>query len=98
MKKIRMKAGRYRLVRERDGEGYSGHMLISIDPKTGDVVGKNGEVYIGCCIRCGTFYAGTFTDRDWWMTTPVTKILEQDKDNSKIKFKTGNSIYTLTSS
>jgi len=37
--------------------------------------------------------AGTFTDRDYWMTTPIVEILSEDY--ASIRFQTKNSTYTF---
>ena len=80
-----------RLVRDRDGEGHYGSMVESICLETG----KHTQVrcpVVGECFRVGTVTGGMFSDRDWWLTTPVTEILAQD--DTKIQFKTKNSTYT----
>ena len=44
----------------------------------------------------GSITARSYSDKDYWMTTEVTEILEEkiEKDGQKyFKFKTGNSIY-----
>ena len=83
------------LIRDRDREGYSGCLVqaLDFDNKTpgGKVVGD--KPMVGCCLKVGTMTAGTFTDRDWWMTTPITEIISETED--EVKFKTRNSTYTL---
>jgi hypothetical protein len=90
--------GRYSLSRTRDGAGDSGMMLESIDPTTAKRHGENGEVTVGCCLRCGSMYARTMQDQDWWLTTPVTAILEKADDNSWVKVRTRSSDYLVKSS
>lgn len=92
-----MPGGPYSLIRERDGVGESGQMLKSINPKTGKQEGENGEVILGCALQCGSFYARTYQVQDWWLTTPVTEILEQAEDGAWVKVKTGNSVYMVKS-
>jgi len=77
------------LVRERDGEGHYGSMVESFDPKTGKCVGN--VPMVGCALRVGTATAGTYSTRDWWLTTPITEIVSED--DKVIIFKTKNSTY-----
>lgn len=80
------------LIRDRDGEGHYGSDVRALDPKnTKDIVGH--EPMVGYCLYIGTVTAGMFSTRDWWMTTPITEIISETDD--KIRFKTGNSTYTL---
>lgn len=46
---------------------------------------------VGCSMRVGSLTARSYSDRDWWMTTPVTEILEETED--RVRFRTKNSIY-----
>jgi hypothetical protein len=80
------------LTRDRDGEGYYGSRVEAIDPETGKIVGR--KPMVGKCLLVGTVIAGTFSERDWWMTTPIKEILyETDKE---IRFETvNNSKYTF---
>jgi hypothetical protein len=41
----------------------------------------------------GSLTARSYSDRDYWLTTKVTEILEEREDY--VKFKTGNSTYEL---
>jgi len=83
------------LIRDRDGEGYSGSLVqaIKFDGETpgGKVVGH--EPIVGCCLKVGTMTVGMFTTRDWWMTTPITEIISETEE--EVRFRTGNSTYTL---
>ena len=79
------------LARDRDGEGYSGSLVEAIDPDTGKVVGH--EPMVGKALKVGTMTAGTYSNRDWWLTTPITEIISETED--EVKFKTGNSTYTF---
>jgi hypothetical protein len=79
----------YQLIRDRDGAGDGGGMLVAIDPKTGlEVTGEKGYIRVGYCVMCGSTYARTYQQQDWWRTTPVKKILEVG-DNF-VKFETVN--------
>jgi len=95
IKKVKVRGGRYSLIRNRDGSGDSGMMLISIDPETGKQKGENGEVHLGCCIQCGSPFARSMQWQDWWLTTPVKKILRKTKNSSIIEIETANSTYTV---
>lgn len=93
MKKIKLKGSRFHLSRESDGEGDSGHLLVSINPDTMD--SYQNEIRVGCCVQCGSLYARSMQWQDYWMTTPVTEILEVTTNT--VKFKTKNSIYIVES-
>lgn len=82
----------YTLRRDRDGEGHYGSILRAIDPIDGNTSSTDKPV-VGKALYIGTVTAGTYSDRDWWCTTPVIEITEQTDDF--IKFKTANSSYTL---
>ena len=91
---IKLKPGRYSLVRDRDGAGDSGHMLVPFNWDTRKEVGENGTLQVGMGLKCGSMYARTFGS-DWWLTTPITEILERSE--TKVRFRTGNSTYTVES-
>jgi len=93
---IRLNGGRYRLRRDRDGAGDSGMMLNAICAETGKRVGENGEIAVGCAVQCGTPFGRTMSDQDWWLTMPITEIIERSDEDKCIKFRTQNSTYTLT--
>lgn len=90
------------LRRLKDGAGDSGASVQSIawneDGTFKEVVGDRPVV--GCSMCVGSVSARSYSEKDYWLTTPVTEILEEkfDKDNNLLysKFKTGNSIYELT--
>ena len=79
------------LIRDRDGEGYYGSRVEAIDPETGKTVGH--EPMVGKALLVGTVGTGTFTTRDWWLTTAITEIISETDE--EIRFKTGNSTYTF---
>ena len=94
IKVAKLKGGYFYLSREGDQEGDCGPMLLSLKPISLDKKGKNGEVHVGCHIQCGSLTERSFQWQDFWITTPVVKILEvHDKE---IRFQTRNSIYKLT--
>ena len=90
-----------KLRRVGDGEGYSGSLVESIawneDGTFKEVTGSKPTV--GESMKVGTMTAGTYSTRDWWMTTPITEIIEvkKDKDGKYLyaKFATENSIYEI---
>jgi hypothetical protein len=91
-----------RLKRVSDGEGYSGSRIESIswndDGSFKAITG--GKPTVGESLRVGSVTASTYSDRDWWMTTPVKKILEEKyNDDTKkltyVKFETENSTYEI---
>ena len=86
-----------RLIRESDGEGEAGARSEAIQWKedgTFDKVVSNRPV-IGCSMLVGSITAGTYSERDYWLTTKVTEILEEKEEDGRlyVRFKTGNSIY-----
>jgi hypothetical protein len=48
---------------------------------------------IGCSILVGSVTARSYSNQDYWLTTPVTKILKKTK--KYIMFETENSTYKL---
>jgi len=56
---------------------------------------------IGCSILVGSVTARSYSAQDYWLTTVVTEILEEEKNEEgkylRVKFKTENSIYELRS-
>lgn len=62
-----------------------------------EVVGSTPVV--GCSMLVGSVTARTFAAQDYWLTTPVTEILEEEKDENgnfvRVKFKTENSVYEI---
>ena len=79
------------LIRDRDGEGDSGSRVEALDPETGEVVGY--EPTVGYRLLVGSLTARSFSNRDHWITTPITEIISDSED--EVRFKTGNSVYTL---
>ena len=81
-----------RLIRDRDGEGFSGARVESWCRKTGEMVGN--KPMIGYCLLVGSVTAGSYSSRDWWRTTEITEIISEDDE--KIRFKTASeSTYTF---
>ena len=76
MDKISFKSGQYALRRGDCAVGDEGTVLVSLDPQTGEMIGENGDVIIGCGIQCGSAYARSYQSQDWWMTSIVKEILE----------------------
>ena len=89
----------YSLRRTRDGAGDSGQMSEALMTEDGQFVfGENGypkdigpRPQVGCCMKVGSHYARTYHHQDWWLTTPITEILEERENY--VRFKTGNSEY-----
>jgi len=89
---VKLNGKRYSLRRESDGRGDSGMMLNAICPKEFKAVDK-GVIKVGYAVQCGSPFARTMDNQDWWCTTPVSKILSVNDDKTEVRFKTGNSIY-----
>lgn len=85
------------LRRTRDGVGDSGARSEAIawheDGKFKEVVGRSPV--IGCSMLVGSITARTYSGQDYWLTTPVTEILEEieNEETHYVRFKTGNSEY-----
>ena len=80
------------LIRDGDGEGHFGSLIEALDPEDlSNCVGH--EPMVGYRLRVGTVTAGMFSNRDWWMTSPITKIISETDD--EMRFETKNSTYTL---
>jgi len=58
-----------------------------------EIVGRRPA--IGCSMLVGSVTARSYSRQDYWLTTPVTEILEEitNEDCDYVKFSTGNSIY-----
>jgi len=90
-----------KLRRVSDGEGFSGSLVESIawneDGTFKEVTGSKPK--LGESLKVGSPFAGTYSNRDWWMTTPITKILEERWTENGLleymKFKTENSTYEM---
>ena len=48
---------------------------------------------IGCSLMVGSMTARSYSNQDYWLTTPITKILKKTK--KYIMFETENSTYKL---
>ena len=48
---------------------------------------------VGCSLLVGSVTARSYSDRDYWLTTEITEIVEET--NEHILFKTLNSTYKL---
>lgn len=91
----------WHLERERDGAGDSGPMLVQYGYTNNELETHTpkdlSDLKVGFCVRVGSLTARSYSSQDYWTTTYITEILEDhsmDKD-PWVKFKTGNSIYTL---
>jgi hypothetical protein len=55
---------------------------------------------VGCSLLVGSVTARSYSAQDYWLTTVVTEILEEKRDEEGhlefVKFKTKNSDYILT--
>ncbi len=94
---------RYSLERESDGAGDRGGMSDAITPIWDEnhklidkIIENNARPKVGAVMRVGSIYARSYDHHDWWMTTPITEILEErtEEDGTEyVRFKTRNSIY-----
>lgn len=59
----------------------------------------SNEPTVGCSLLIGSITARSYSDNDYWLTTPITEILEEERDEDDdviaIRFKTENSEYLL---
>ena len=54
---------------------------------------KGHEPIVGCALLVGSVTARSYSDSDYWVTTPITEIVEET--NEHVLFKTLNSTYKL---
>lgn len=83
------------LRRLSDSKGDSGSRVEAIewnDDGTFKQV-KDNKPIVGCSLLVGSVTARSYSTQDYWLTTPVTEIIEETKEY--VKFKTGNSEYIL---
>lgn len=89
----------YNLRRIPDGAGDNGSMSIAyrVDEtkSTFKMVEVDNEPTIGCYLRVGSPFAGTYSKQDYWTTTPILEIISVDiiDDTKYYRFKTKNSVY-----
>jgi len=87
------------LRRISDGKGDQGSRVEAIKwnkaDETIEVVGH--KPIIGCALLVGSVTARSYSDKDYWLTTEVTEILEEKEHKGSwyVKFKTGNSEYEI---
>lgn len=82
----------YSLRRVDDGAGDSGGLSCLIKDEAGKIITEyNAKPKVGYSVQVGSITARTFGYQDYWVTTPVTEILEE-KDNY-VRFRTRNSEY-----
>lgn len=86
------------LKRTSDGAGDMGARSEAIKWKEDGTLKEVVSRYptVGCSMLVGSINARTYSEKDYWLTTEVTEILEEkeEKDGQPyFKFKTGNSTY-----
>jgi hypothetical protein len=79
-----------RLKRTSDGAGDSGSDIQALDDQ-GNLMGRHPMV--GYRLLVGSPIARSYSFQDFWLTTPITEIIIEEKDY--VKFKTTNSTYEL---
>ena len=99
IERVKMAPGKYALRREQDGAGDAGPLLIShlYNAEADKSEHFQNEIVMGCSVECGSISGRSYSAQDFWLTTPVTEILEVNEDQSVVRFKTGNSVYTVKS-
>jgi hypothetical protein len=70
-------------------EGGARSEAIKFDGTNYEIIGH--KPVIGCHMLVGSVTARSYSNQDYWLTTPVLEILEETEDI--VKFKTKNSIY-----
>jgi hypothetical protein len=82
----------YFVAGESDGMGDSGGMSILMWEENGEIkVEHDSKPRVGVCVRVGSTYARTMQYQDWWQTSYIKEILEEEEN--RVKFRTKNSIY-----
>ena len=76
-----------------DGAGDQGSRSEAIKWKKDGTFKKvvSSRPTIGCSMLVGSLTARSYSEKDYWLTTVVTEILEERDDY--VKFRTENSIY-----
>ena len=96
MEKVRLAPGRYSVKKQRGKGGDSGNVLFPYDyasKRNRDQTDHIGEVWLGYGVK-----VMSLSSRTGWLTTPVTKIISVNKDNTEAKVKTeSGSIYIIKS-
>ena len=86
-----------KLRRVSDGRGDEGSEVQAVRLNEGGKVEiqKTDRPIVGWALKVGSPIARTYSWQDYWMTTPVTEIVElvENKEGLYVKFKTGNSLY-----
>ena len=87
----------FHLRRTRDGAGDSGPRSQAIEWNKDGTFNKvlDYKPRLGCSMLIGSLAARSYSNQDYWLTTPITEIIEEinSDDVHYIKFKTGNSEY-----
>jgi hypothetical protein len=84
----------YSLQRLSDGVGEVGRMSEArwLDGSGAMQVEQDARPRVGVSMRVGSLQARSYSAQDWWMTTPIVRILEDEP--SRIVFETrSGSIY-----
>ncbi len=79
-----------------DSGSLSAAHKVDKNGKKFESVSYDAEPQVGCCMQVGTPFSRTFSNQDWWMTTPVTKIVSREINDDgvvTVVFKTKNSTY-----
>lgn len=87
----------FNILRTRDGKHETGGASQAIQWKedgTFDKVVAHVPT-VGCSMLVGSVTARTYSDQDYWLTTPVVEILEEVNNDSVhyVRFRTENSEY-----
>jgi hypothetical protein len=84
-----------KLQRVSDGAGDIGSRVEAIswneDGTFKEVAGH--RPIVGCSLLVGSLTARSYSDKDYWLTTKVTQIIEEREDY--VRFKTENSEYEI---
>ena len=82
----------YTLSRMSDKAGDSGSICNLLWEEDGEFkVEYHGRPRVGVAVMVGSSVTRTMQYQDWWQTSYITEILEDNE--TYIKFKTQNSIY-----
>lgn len=82
----------YSLRRESDGDGDSGVMSMALWLEGDEIkIEYNARPRVGVAMRVGSIGARSYMWQDWWQTSVITEILEEN--DHYVRFRTSNSIY-----
>lgn len=83
--------GHYTLRRLTDGAGDSGGESLALWLNEGEVQRQpNARPRVGVKIRVGSCFARTYANQDWWLTSFITRIVEDSPNRIVFETESGS--------